>query len=251
MYFLHNHNFEMYEAFEKLKESDVKVYAVKTDAFHSAKKDMKKARKLVEFGSEIGQSRVEKKRVGYVQERYVWKHNENPRMPVYKNERLEVEDEWNVERICKDIVRKRNCMIRANYAGAGKSSIGKHLALMGHNVLLVVPQNMLKQEVECEAVTMNSSFGIAMSNESKMPKYDQSELDVIVFDEIFMTSPFILNKIWQFRKEHAEKIVIGAGDVKQLPSIGPYTNWQNVETYVDSCLDLIFSNDIFCNFVRE
>ena len=98
---------------------------------------------------------VEKKRAGYVQERYVWKHNEIARMPVYKNERLEVEDEWNVEKICKDIVRKRNCMIRAKYA-AGKSFIGKHLQKMGHNVLFVVPQNMLKQEIECDAVTLSS-----------------------------------------------------------------------------------------------
>ena len=111
---------------------------------------------------------------------------------------------------------------------------------MGHNVLFVVQKNMLKQEIECEAVTLNSFFGIAMNNESKMPKYDHSEFDVIVFDEIYMTSPFILNKIWQFRKEHTEKIVIGAGDVKQFPSIEPYTNWQNVERYVDSCLDLVF-----------
>ena len=191
-----------------MKENDVKVYAVKTDAFHIAKKDVKKARKLVEFGSEIGQWRVEKKRVGYVQERYVWKHNEIARMPVYKNERLEVEDEWNVEKICKDIVRKRNCMIRAKYAGAGKSFIGKHLQKMGHNVLFVVPQNMLKQEIECDAVRLSSFFGRAMNNESKMPKYDHSEFDVILFDEMYMTSPFILNKKTQFRKEHTEKIVM-------------------------------------------
>lgn len=122
---------------------------------------------------------------------------------------------------------------------------------MGHNVLFVVQKNMLKQEIECEAVTLNSFFGIAMNNESKMPKYDHSEFDVIVFDEIYMTSPFILNKIWQFRKEHTEKIVIGAGDVKQFPSIEPYTNWQNVERYVDSCLDLIFSNDIFLKICKR
>ena len=241
----------MYEAFEKLKENDVKVYAVKTDAFHIAKKDMKKARKLMEFGNEIGQWRVEKKRVGYVQERYMWKHNEIPRMPVYKNERLEVEDEWNVENICKDIVRKRNCLIRARYAGSGKSFIAKHLQKMGHNVLAVVPQNMLKQETECEAVTLNSFFGISINNESKMPKYDHSEFDVIFVDEIYMASPFILNKIWQFTVNNPDKIVIGAGDVKQLPSIEPYTNYQNAEAYVDGCLDLIFKNDIFLKICKR
>ena len=34
--------------------------------------------------------------------------------------------------------------------------------------------------------------------------------------------------------------MVGAGDVKQLPSIEPYTNCQNVEEYVDSCIDIIF-----------
>ena len=51
-------------------------------------------------------------------------------------------------------------------------------------------------------------FGRAMSNESKMPKYDHSEFDVILFDDMYMTSPSILNKKRQFRKEHTEKIVM-------------------------------------------
>ena len=55
-----------------------------------------------------------------------------------------------------------------------------------------------------------------------------------------MASPYIHNKIWQFKKDHGDKIIIGAGDVKQLPSIEPYTNCQDAERYVDGCLDLDF-----------
>ena len=84
-----------------------------------------------------------------------------------------------------------------------------------------------------------------------MPRYDHSEFDAIFFDEIYMASPYILNKIWQFKKEHADKIIIGAGDVKQLPSIEPYTNWQNAGRYVDGCLDLTFSNDIFLKICKR
>ena len=47
---LQNHNFSMYEAYEKLKENNINVYAVKTDAFHIDKKDVRKARKILEFG---------------------------------------------------------------------------------------------------------------------------------------------------------------------------------------------------------
>jgi len=42
-------------------------------------------------------------------------------------------------------------MLRANDAGSGKSFIGKHLQKMGYETLFVVPQNMLKQEIDCDA----------------------------------------------------------------------------------------------------
>ena len=51
-----------------------------------------------------------------------------------------------------------------------------------------------------------------------------------------MSSPYILNKIRVFCEENPDLIMVGAGDVKQLPSIEPYTNCQNVEEYVDSCI---------------
>ena len=54
-----------------------------------------------------------------------------------------------------------------------------------------------------------------------------------------------LNKIRVFCEENPDLIIIGAGDVKQLPSIEPYTNCQNVEEYVDSCIDIIFKHNIF------
>ena len=40
-------------------------------------------------------------------------------------------------------------------------------------------------------------------------------------------------------------IVIGAGDVKQFPSIEPFTNNPNGEEYVDNCMDIIFKYNIF------
>ena len=40
--FLQNHNVHMYETYEKLKANNINVYAVKTDAFHIAKKDVRK-----------------------------------------------------------------------------------------------------------------------------------------------------------------------------------------------------------------
>ena len=143
-------------------------------------------------------------------------------------------------------------MIRAKFAGSGKSYIGKHFQKMGYNTLFVVPQNMLKQEVDCEAVTQNTFFSVPIhKDDGSLPKYDHSGFDVIVFDEIYMSSPYILNKIRQFVIDNPNKIIIGAGDVKQLPSIEPFTNNQNVENYVDSCIDIIFKHNIFLKICKR
>ena len=46
---LQNHNFRMYKAYKALKEHNVRIYAVKTDAYHIHKNDVKKARSALDF----------------------------------------------------------------------------------------------------------------------------------------------------------------------------------------------------------
>ena len=66
-----------------------------------------------------------------------------------------------------------------------------------------------------------------------------------------MSSPYILNKIRVFCNENPHLIVIGAGDVKQLPSIEPFTNNQNGEEYVDDCIDIIFKHIFFADMQKS
>ena len=248
---LQNHNFDMYESYEKLKANNINVYAVKSDAFHIAQKDVRKAKKVLDFHNDIGGWRVESNKVNHISQRYSWKHNEISAIPVYKSERLDIQDEWDTPSICQQIIRKKRCLIRAKYAGSGKSHIGKYFNKLGYNTLFVVPQNMLKQEVECDAETLNTFFSIPVFKGDNLPRYDYSPYNVIFFDEIYMASPYILNKIRVFCEENPNLIIIGAGDVKQLPSIEPYTNCQNVEEYVDSCMDIIFKHNIFLKICKR
>ena len=164
---------------------------------------------------------------------------------------MEVKDEWDTEAIAKQIIEKKQVMIRSKFAGGGKSHIGKHLQKMGYNVLAVVPQNMLKQETECDAVTLNTFFSVPVHKGDKLPWFDYSGFDVIFFDEIYMASPYILNRIRQFVINNPNLIIIGAGDVKQLPSIEPFTNVRNVEHYVDECMDIIFKHNIFLKICKR
>ena len=248
---LQNHNFDMYESYEKLKANNINVYAVKSDAFHIAQKDVRKAKKVLDFHNDIGGWRVEGNKVNHISQRYGWRHNEIPAIPVYKSEREEVENEWDVQAICEKIIRRKRMMLRAKYAGSGKSYIGKHLQKMGYETLFVVPQNMLKQEIDCDAETLNKFFSIPVFKGDSLPPYDYSGYKVIVFVEIYMASPYILNKIRAFCENNPDLIIIGAGDVKQLPSIEPYTNCQNVDEYVDSCIDIIFKYNIFLKISKR
>ena len=176
---LQNHNFDMYESYEKLKANNINVYAVKSDAFHIAQKDVRKAKKVLDFHNDIGGWRVESNKVNHISQRYSWRHNEIPAIPVYKSERLDIQDEWDTPSICQQIIRKKRCLIRAKYAGSGKSHIGKYFNKLGYNTLFVVPQNMLKQEVDCEAETLNKFFSIPVFKGDSLPPYDYSGFKVI------------------------------------------------------------------------
>ena len=56
-----------------------------------------------------------------------------------------------------------------------------------------------------------------------------------------MSSPHILNKIRVFANNSPDIIIIGAGDVKQLPPIEPFTNTQNAGEYIDKCIAIILN----------
>ena len=92
-------------------------------------------------------------------------------------------------------IRKKRVMIRAKFAGSGKNFIGKHFNDLSYNTFFVVPQNMQEQDVPCDAVTQNILFSVPVcKGESRLPKYDYNDYDVIFFDEIYMSSPYILKR---------------------------------------------------------
>ena len=53
----------------------------------------------------------------------------------------------------------------------------------------------------------------------KLPPFDPSCYDVVIFDEIFMVNMNILNRIKLFCLKNTDKIRIATGDTKQLQPI--------------------------------
>ena len=260
---LQYHNYAMYEAYTKLEEKGVKVYSVKSDAFTIHQDDLSKVKPnpnhfiksyregILNFESAIGNWRVSTSRINYPTEKYKFKYNKLIQIPLQENEALDVIDEWDTEAVCKQIIPNSPCMIRAKFAGSGKSYIGQYLNKMGYNVLFVVPHNRLSQEIEGEATTLNMFFSIPVNKGDDLPCFDHSDFNVIFFDEIFMSNIYIYNKIREFVKNNPDKIIIGAGDTKQLPPINDLTNTQPHDQYADQCIDKIFKYSIYLKISKR
>ena len=260
---LQYHNYAMYEAYTKLEAKGVKVYSVKSDAFTIHQEDMSKVRPnpnhfiksyregILDFEDAIGNWRVSTTRINYPTEKYKFKYNKLIQIPLQENEALDVIDEWDTEAVCKQIIPNSPCMIRAKFAGSGKSYIGQYLNKMGYNVLFVVPHNRLSQEIEGKATTLNMFFSIPVNKGDDLPCFDHSDYNVIFFDEIFMSNIYIYNKIREFVKNNPDKIIIGAGDTKQLPPINDLTNTQPHDQYADQCIDKIFKYSMYLKICKR
>ena len=187
---------------------------------------------------------------------YKYKFNELPEIPKIKNINISIEDEGNTESICKKVIKQNPVIVRGKFPGTGKSYIGQHFQKMNKNVLFVVPTNRQLQEIQdkgIEATTYNKFFSIAVHEDvgEKLPIYDYSPYDVIVFDEIYMLNLYTLNKVWQFMENNTHIIRIATGDVKQLEGVETMTNCQDPATYIDNCIDTMFKYNIFLKICKR
>ena len=175
----------MYKDYSTLIDNNIEVYGVKTNAFVINTADVEKARKVIKFSKDIGGWRAENnKQVACPSDYYKMKANEIPTIPVFKNERIPTPDEYDTKSICESVVKQNPVLIKAKYAGSGKSYIGEYMKHLGYNVLFVVPNNKQLQEVKCEAVTYNKFFSIAVEAGESLPYFDHGDFNCIVFDEL-------------------------------------------------------------------
>ena len=242
---LQDHNFKMRQDYIKLRKNSIKAVSVKTDAFVIKSEDLEKAKEVLEMKAGIGEWRANKEgeEVKLPSETYQRKKNELDKIPIYKNTAIKIKDEYDTKNIIEKVISAKHVMIRAKYAGPGKSYICEKMARMGMNVLFVCPTNKLVQKYGKEAVTVNKFFSIAVGDE-KLEKFDYSGYDVIVFDEIYFNGLRVLNRIREFVENNQDKIIVATGDGKQLKPVSELTNLQEHEEYADNCVDKIFKYNI-------
>ena len=245
---LQGHNHKLMQAYDLLDGAGVKVFSVKTDCFVVKAQDEAKTRELLTFEQGIGTWRVSKT------DNIIFpfddiKVKESVNIPVVSPvvNALPVVNEWSTDELCDLFEAKRRVMVRAVYAGSGKSYACKAMEQRGHKVLFVCPTNKLVQNNRESGVTLNKFFGVGMSDDggvTRLNKFNDKPYDVIVFDEIYFASVHMLSKIKRYSERNPDKIILATGDTDQLEAIDLVSDRINYDDYMNHCIDTIFPNNI-------
>ena len=144
---LQYHDFRIYKDYNTLRENDIEVFSVKTDAFTILRKDLQKAMKLLKFGKDIGDWKGVLNNFGFPHRQYEMQQNEPIEIPEVVNERIVLKDEWDSKEAVEKVLEHKHVLIKALFAGSGKSHIPKQI--QDKKILFVTPTNNLNQEC-CE-----------------------------------------------------------------------------------------------------
>jgi hypothetical protein len=97
------HNYYLNKSFQALRDNNITVFTVKTDAFTVLKRDLEEVKKLLDFGAGFGKWRVSKeKEINFPFNPFEKKITDDMPIKVYTNNHFEltVEDEYNVDKLC-------------------------------------------------------------------------------------------------------------------------------------------------------
>ena len=243
---LQSHNFKLMEAFDKLQADNIPVFSVKTDCFTIRASDLSRAKHLLTFDQGIGSWRVSKKGsdILYPYENLTVKQLKDFTFSKLVSKNIKVKDEWDTNEFCDIFEAKKRVMVRAEFAGCGKSYACKALENRGHKVLFVCPTNKLAQNNLSNGVTLHNFFGLGVNAEQQVSKFDASSYDVIVFDEIYFANIRMLARIKKYCEANPDKIIVATGDTNQLECIDLISNNLNYDEYMNHCIDSIFPNNI-------
>ena len=166
---------------------------------------------------------------------------------------IKINDEYNMEEFKAIVKYKHKLLILADYAGSGKSTICKK---MTGKTLFVAPVNTLVMSIRkdgIDAITINKLLGMGITDDDRVKKYDISEYDNIVFDEIFMYPLYTLSKINYFMKQNKDKNILATGDKNQLKAIGDnlYNNINDYEQYKDRAIKRMFKYYVNLKIIKR
>ena len=179
-----------------------------------------------------------------------------PKTTRTKND-IELIDEFNRDEISDKIKVFDNLILKADVAGAGKTSgIIHHIIKEGERALVITPYNALCSELNdsfkesgcnIESITLNKLIGIAVKeggDESKMTPFSIEGVTRIVFDEIYLYETSRLSRIKDYMLRHPDIKFNATGDEFQLSPVGESLSIKDTKKYYNSIILSLFPNCI-------
>ena len=104
----------MHKDYKTLKDNNINVHSVKTDAFIIDRKNLDKAKTLIKFSTRRGGWRAEdNKQVSPPSDIYKIMANELSEIPTYNNVKIRPKDNYDTKSICAQIVACHPVLIKA------------------------------------------------------------------------------------------------------------------------------------------
>ena len=101
---------------------------------------------------------------------------------------------------------------------------------------------------EKEAITVCKLLKLRVNGDDekkKRTRYDTTDYDTIIFDEVLMHPPEVLSRIYKFMVKNPDKKIIATGDTDQLPCISfNFNNVKDQNQCLNDCINFLFPNQI-------
>ena len=235
---------EILKIYDILIENNIKPIGVNTDCvlydIESAKDiDLNN---LFDFSNKIGNYKMEYDK--YPIKTQINLRNKNELLDLLNTTPIihEVKDEFNKEEF-KNIFDNNNTLV-IGCAGSGKSQSLKNY---DGGSLFITPFNKLSIEnrkAGIESITFHKLMGLAVcETKHEIPKFNITEYETVVFDEIYLYTPYHLSIIDKYIKANGNKKFMATGDIMQLKAFGySLNNILDMQKYTNECINLIFNN---------
>lgn len=157
--------------------------------------------------------------------------------------KVQISDEWGDE--VQTTMKSENWLVRAEFAGCGKTTSILRLAKMHNmNILMITPYNKLSIELKKEGVescTLAKVFGY---NKIK-GMVDVTKYDGVCFDEIGLYMHRTLLSIYRFMRQHPTIRFFATMDLDQInPCEVGLNNITHIKDYREKSINLLFPNQI-------
>jgi len=166
---------------------------------------------------------------------------------------IELNDEFNRDELSEKINEFNHLIIKATCAGAGKTSAFTYNAeKIKENTLFITPYNALCFDLRKKghkAITLHKLLGLRFDGEegTNCKSFDITNIQRIVFDEIYLYPVSSLEKIKEFMTRHNDKIFNATGDEFQLSPIQDSLTVSNTQSYYNKIITSLFPNVITLN----